>query len=282
MLLPDGNVKIMDFGIALISQDTQNRLTPRGAVIGTFRYMAPEQFRGSQQDARSDIFSYGLVFYELLSGVHPFHAPEPAAVMYNILNLEPVPITEVCPECPEQVQGVIARLLQKDPEFRYQSLEDVLFDCEPILLALKRSRAREVFEEVTSAHRNGEIERAQTLLRQVMELDPSYPGARELRERLQAELRRLAVRPRVQALANEAREQLAAGNPAEAVQKFEAAARLDPSDITLKSSLEQAKAALEQSRQAARLMADAEQSAPVRRSDRSPPHRPAGCRIGAH
>src|SRR6202043_965964 len=80
MLLPDGNVKIMDFGIALVSQDTQNRLTPRGAILGTFRYMAPEQFRGSsQQDARSDIFAYGLMFYEILTGIHPFHAAEPAA-----------------------------------------------------------------------------------------------------------------------------------------------------------------------------------------------------------
>jgi len=260
MLLPDGTVKIMDFGIALVSQDTQNRLTPRGAVIGTFRYMAPEQFRGFQQDARGDIFAYGLMFYELLSGIHPFHATEPAAVMYNIINLEPVPITEVCPQCPEQVQPVIARLLQKEPEFRYQNLEDVLFDCEPILLELKHAQARDVFEEVTLARGNGQLETAQTLLRQVMELDPSYPGARELREQLQAELRRSAVRPRVDALTSEGRDRLAAGNPSEALVKFEAAVRLDPSDFALKSWMEQAKAALEQSRQVARLVAEAERA----------------------
>ena len=260
MLLPDGNVKIMDFGIALVSQDTQNRLTPRGAVIGTFRYMAPEQFRGSQQDARGDIFAFGLMFYELLTGIHPFHAPEPAAAMYNMLNLEPVPIRELCPECPQELEVVIARLLQKDPEFRYQNLEDVLFDCEPVLLDLKRAQARDLFEKVTLARGNAQLETAQTLLRQVMELDPAYPGARELREQLQAELRRSAVRPRVEALAAEAREQLGAGNPAEALQKFEAAIRLDPSDYTLKSWLEQAKGALEQSRQVARLVAEAERA----------------------
>ncbi len=271
MLLPDGNVKIMDFGIALVSQETQNRLTPRGAVIGTFRYMAPEQFRGSQQDARGDIFAYGVVFYELLSGIHPFHAPEPAAAMYNILNLEPVSIRELCPECPEQLDAVISRLLQKDPEFRYQNLEDVLFDCEPILQDLKRDRAHDLFEEVKQAHGSGHIETAQVMLRQVMELDPSYPGARDLRERLQAELRRSAVRPRIEALSAEALAQMAAGNPAEALQKFESALRLDPSDFTLKSWIEQAKAALEQSRQVARLLADAERA--LRSGDLTGAHR---------
>ncbi len=271
MLLPDGNVKIMDFGIALVSQETQNRLTPRGAVIGTFRYMAPEQFRGSQQDARGDIFAYGLVFYELLSGIHPFHAPEPAAAMYNILNLEPVSIRELCPECPVQLEAVISRLLQKDPEFRYQNLEDVLFDCEPILQDLKRDRAHDLFAEVKAAHGSGHIETAQVMLRQVMELDPSYPGARDLRERLQAELRRSAVRPRIEALSAEALEQMAAGNPAEALQKFESALRLDPSDFTLKSWIEQAKAALEQSRQVARMLAEAERA--LRSGDLTGAHR---------
>jgi serine/threonine protein kinase len=71
MRLNDGSVKIMDFGIALVTQGTQTRVTPRGAVIGTFRYMAPERFKGAEPDARSDIFSYGLIFYELLAGVHP-------------------------------------------------------------------------------------------------------------------------------------------------------------------------------------------------------------------
>jgi eukaryotic-like serine/threonine-protein kinase len=260
MLLPDGNIKIMDFGIALVSHDTHNRLTPKGAVIGTFRYLAPEQFRGSPQDARGDIFAYGLMFYELLSGVHPFHSQEDAAVMFNILSVEPVPILELCPDCPEQIQPVVTRLLQKDPEFRYQSLEDVLFDCEPVLLALKRARAHDLFEEAKVALGNRQLEPAQALLKQAMEFDPSYPGARELRERLQTALRRLAVRPRIETLQTEAREHLATGNHAEAVQRYEAALRLDPSDITLKSSLDQAKAALEQARQATRLVAEAERA----------------------
>ena len=260
MLLPDGNIKIMDFGIALVSQDTQNRLTPRGAVIGTFRYMAPEQFRGPQQDARGDIFAYGLVFYELLTGIHPFHAREPAAVMFNILNLEPVPIRDILPDCPDALDAVITRLLQKDPEFRYQTLEDLLFDCEPLLHELKHERARDLFKEAQTARESGRLETAQALLRQVVELDPSYSGARELREHLQAELRRATVRPRIEALSAEAREQLAAGNPAEALAKFEAAVRLDPSDYTLKSWMEQAKAAVEQSRHVTRLIADAERA----------------------
>ena len=106
---------------------------PRGAMIGTFRYMAPEQFRAAEPDVRSDIFAYGLIFYELLGGVHPFHAVDAAAQMYNILSVEPMPVGEVCPDCPVELQAVVARLLQKDPELRYQVLDDVLFDLEPVL-----------------------------------------------------------------------------------------------------------------------------------------------------
>lgn len=260
MLLPEGDIKIMDFGIALASQDTHNRVTPRGTVIGTLRYMAPEQFQGAEQDARSDIFSFGLVFYELLSGIHPFFANEPATLMYNVLNRDPVPIREVCPECPEMLQPVIARLLQKDPDFRYQSLEDVIFDCEPALEQLQRASAQDLFEEAKRVRAEGRLDASLGLLRQAMELDAACPGLREFREDLQAELRRLSVRPRLDALAQEASQQLAAGNATEAVLKLEAAARLDPTDTGIQAQLGQARATAEKARRAARLLADAERA----------------------
>lgn len=260
MLLPDGDIKIMDFGIALASRDTHNRVTPTGTVVGTLRYMAPEQFSEAKQDARSDIFSFGLVFYELLSGIHPFYANEPATQMYNILNRDPVPILEVCPECPEKLQPVIERLLRKDRDLRYQSLEDVIFDCEPILHELQRANAENLFDQAKRARAEGRLDECQGLLRQAIDLDAAYPGLREFRDELQTELRRLSVRPRLEALAQEARDQLAAGNSIGAVQKLEAAARLDPSDTGVHALLEQAKSAAEQDRRVARLLADAERA----------------------
>jgi eukaryotic-like serine/threonine-protein kinase len=261
MLLRDWTVKMMDFGIALIAQSTHSRLTPRGAVVGTFRYMAPEQFRGSEPDARSDIFSYGLIFYELLSGVHPFHATEAAAVMYNILSVEPVPIGELRPDCPVELRPVLARLLQKDPELRYQSLDDVVFDMEPTLLKLSESRAVELVNDARLAMSEHQLERAQGLIREAVALSPALSSARELRDQLQEQLRRRAVRPKVEDLVKRAREAMVAGNPSEAAQRYESAIRLDPVDPTLKQMLEEAREAAGRLREAKRLLAEAKDAA---------------------
>jgi hypothetical protein len=258
MLLNDGSVKIMDFGIALVTQGTQSRVTPRGAMIGTFRYMAPEQFKGAEPNARSDIFSYGLIFYELLAGVHPFHAADAAALMYNILSIEPVPIGEVCPDIPRELQDVVMRVLMKDPDMRYQSLDDVLFDMQPALLGLRTARARELVEQASIAKAQNQVESAQALVREALDLAPGYEQARQLREELQAELRRQTVRPRVENLLQKGREALAAGNPAEAVERFESAIRLDPVSAQSLSLLQEARAAVERARETSRLVAEAE------------------------
>ena len=257
MLLPNGNVKIMDFGIALVSQATQTRLTPRGAMIGTFRYMAPEQFRGLPQDSRSDIFAYGLMYYELLTGVHPFHATEAAAMMYNALNLEPVPVNELYPDFPDDLQTILTRLLQKDPDFRYQNLEDVLFDSAPILQKLRKERAQELLEQAKTAKQEGQLELAQGMIRQVLEMDPTFEGVREFREELQTAIRRNAIRPRLEALVRKGTDEMATGSLKEAVQALESAIRLDPTDTHVQSLLEQARLAYEQSRKIAQLVTDA-------------------------
>jgi len=259
MVLPDGSVKIMDFGIALITQATESRLTPRGAMIGTFRYMAPEQFRNAQTDARSDIFAYGLIFYEFLSGVHPFHAADAGALMYNILSVEPVPIGELAPDCPKELQAVIAKLLNKDPEARYQNLDDVLFDIEPSLGELRKKRAQELLDEAQTAKSAQRFDTAQELVRQILELTPGDDGARKLREGIQIELRRQSVRPKVDALIKKGQEALAAGRPADAVERFESAIRLAdvPEVVPL---LEEARAGVERSREASRLAAEADKA----------------------
>jgi len=257
MVLPDGSVKIMDFGIALITQATESRLTPRGAMIGTFRYMAPEQFRNAQTDARSDIFAYGLIFYELLSGVHPFHAADAGALMYNILSVDPVPIGELVPDCPQELQAVIGRLLKKDPEARYQNLDDVLFDIEPALGELRKKRAQELLQEAETAKSAQRFDTAQDLVRQILELTPGDDAVRKLREGIQIELRRQAIRPKVDALIKTGREALAAGRPSDAVERFESAIRL--ADVPeVGALLEEARAGVQRSREASRLASEAE------------------------
>src|SRR5262249_6321310 len=107
MVLPDFTVKVMDFGIAFVTQAAGARLTKTGIIPGTLRYMSPEQFRASTTDSLSDVFAYGVVYYELLRGVHPFEGDSQPALLYNIVHEEAAPLHVVYPECPEALSAVI-------------------------------------------------------------------------------------------------------------------------------------------------------------------------------
>ncbi len=141
-LLPDGTVKLMDFGIArLVAGSAGTRLTRQGHVIGTLFYMAPEQVLGEEVDALSDIFAYGSTYYELLTGKHPFQGSDPRLVFHKITVEDPEPIRNLVPDCPEALEKIVNRTLQKDRDLRYQSLRDVQVDTEPILIDLRQERA---------------------------------------------------------------------------------------------------------------------------------------------
>ena len=133
MLRHDGYVKVLDFGLAKLTeqqeQAPQTRVTENvdissGLVMGTVKYMSPEQALGHQVDPRSDIFSFGVVLYEMIAGGPPFAGKNSNELISAILKEEPSPLTEV----PEQVQRLISRALRKKKEERYQSIEDVLDD----------------------------------------------------------------------------------------------------------------------------------------------------------
>jgi predicted Zn-dependent protease len=257
MLLADGSVKIMDFGIALLTQATAARITPQGSLIGTLPFMAPEQFNGLPSDSLTDIFAYGITCYKLLTGVHPFHASEMGGLMYNIMNKAPTPARSLKPECPEALEQVISKLLAKDRDSRYQTLEDVQFDLEPIILDLRRENVSELLTEARDLVAADQLEAAQPVVRQAIELDPGNRTARELRELLQRQLKDRAVRPKVAALMSAGREQLGDRHFAEAIQQFESALRLDKSNPEIHALIEQARSAWEIAQRADRLTAEA-------------------------
>jgi serine/threonine protein kinase/tetratricopeptide (TPR) repeat protein len=134
MLTPDGHVKIVDFGLARILPTGEGPtvsgqdLTAAGATVGTLTHMAPEQLRGEQADARSDVFALGLICYELLAGVHPFQRKTIIETATAILK-EPVPPLSANFEgCPEALEQIVSKMLNKDPAARYPSAQEVARD----------------------------------------------------------------------------------------------------------------------------------------------------------
>jgi serine/threonine protein kinase len=136
MINAKNQAKVMDFGLAQL-RDTL-KLTKTTSTVGTLAYMAPEQIEGKPVDARSDIFSFGVVLYEMLTGHFPFRGEHEAAMMYSIVNEEADPIQKYIPQISSELVHIIGRSLEKDPGERYQTMSDVVID----LKRLKRTTTR--------------------------------------------------------------------------------------------------------------------------------------------
>ncbi|MDA2939027.1 protein kinase, partial [Acidobacteria bacterium AH-259-A15] len=143
MLTPEGHVKVMDFGLAkqlipaegIGSQEEtlSASLTKTGATLGTLAYMSPEQLRGEDVDTRSDVFSFGIVLYEMLTGVHPFKKAQPMETGNAILNEAPAPLFQYINEVPSLLQHTVRKMLAKEPSRRYQVIHDVGTDLGEVM-----------------------------------------------------------------------------------------------------------------------------------------------------
>lgn len=128
MLTTDGKVKVMDFGIARALSDSQATMTQTNAVVGTAQYLSPEQARGEQVDARSDLYSTGVLLFELLTGRPPFTGDSAVAVAYqHVQQLAPTP-SSITPDIPEALDRVVLKALAKNREDRYSSAASMLAD----------------------------------------------------------------------------------------------------------------------------------------------------------
>ncbi|MBI3363851.1 MAG: protein kinase [Ignavibacteriae bacterium] len=126
MMTPKGQIKIMDFGLAKLKGAT--KLTKAGSTIGTAAYMSPEQAQGEEVDHRSDIFSVGVVFYEMLTSKLPFRGEHQAALMYSLINEDPQPIARFNDKVTPELERIVFKTLMKDRDDRYQHVDDLLAD----------------------------------------------------------------------------------------------------------------------------------------------------------
>ncbi|NXY92912.1 Stk1 family PASTA domain-containing Ser/Thr kinase [Streptomyces sp. BR123] len=133
MLTRTGQVKVMDFGIARAMGDSGMTMTQTAAVIGTAQYLSPEQAKGEQVDARSDLYSAGCLLYELLCVRPPFIGDSPVAVAYQHVREEPQPPSNFDPEITPEMDAIVLKALVKDPDYRYQSADEMRADIEACL-----------------------------------------------------------------------------------------------------------------------------------------------------
>lgn len=163
MLRRDGIVKVLDFGLAKLTSERQTTesdsnaptqhfvKTEIGVVMGTAQYMSPEQARGLEVDARTDIWSLGCVLYEMVAGQQPFRASTTVDVMSGILNREPDSLRAHLPEGARDFDRVVSRALRKDREERYQSIKDLLIDLKDLKREVETTSQRAAHSHSSSA-----------------------------------------------------------------------------------------------------------------------------------
>ena len=158
----EGHVKVTDFGIARAGA---SQMTEEGSIIGTAQYLSPEQARGTQVDQTSDLYSLGIVLYEMLTGAVPFTGDSPVEIAMKHLSATPPPLATKRPDIPNALDLVVLRALAKDPAARYQSADEMDADLERVGRGLGVSRETEeaattVLRGAAFARRRGDHDRA--------------------------------------------------------------------------------------------------------------------------
>jgi serine/threonine protein kinase len=205
---------LADFGLAKLAGDKQS-LTMPGLMMSTAAYSAPEQATGAPADARTDLYSVGVVLYELLTGQTPFDAPTPMAMLRKHAYEAPPPPRSINPNLPETVEAVVLRALEKDPAARYQSAREMSEALRHMTGHIAHAQAdaqhARLYEAGVQAFAEASWDRAIERLRQLVALDPHYEDAAELLRIAQESQQqaRVAARQQLERVRQRRREQTA-------------------------------------------------------------------------
>jgi serine/threonine protein kinase len=144
IIRPDGFVKILDFGLAKLVEEKNKSLinledetakqneTGKGVIMGTINYMSPEQAKGERVDERTDIFSFGVMLYEMIAGRTPFGSDSMPETFSNLMNSEPQPLLRFAANVPSELQRIVSKTLRKNKDERYQTMRDILADLKDL------------------------------------------------------------------------------------------------------------------------------------------------------
>ena len=221
----DGQVKIVDFGIARVGVSS---MTQTGVVLGTVMYMSPVQVQGHAVDARSDVFSLGIVLYELLTCQTPFPGDDVPSILLKIINEPAEPITTYIPKCPAQLEQIVERSLAKDREQRYQSTSDMAFDLLRVIDNLKHDTVDVYLEQGQRSLREGDLTLAKECLQKALEIDSTHQVAKSLLAQVRDGIQARQRAQKIQSSLRQAKEALQAEQYEDAIALADEALRLEP------------------------------------------------------
>lgn len=226
---PDGRVKIVDFGIARLS-DQATRLTKTDAIIGTFHYIAPERLKGEVSDGRSDIWSVGVVLYEMITGELPFKGQD-VSTLYKVIHQPYPPLRTFIQDVPEALAGVVAHALAKNSADRYGTAEEMGFDLQVISTELKKERIGDLIISARRLMEQRQLTGARTVLFDLQRIDPQNVDAKRLMRDIQEELGRMQKAEQIRQLVQGAEEAILSQHYEEALSLYKQATQLDPENI---------------------------------------------------
>ncbi|HEX9110422.1 MAG TPA: protein kinase, partial [Terriglobales bacterium] len=231
MVSREGVVKIVDFGIAHIGA---TNVTKTGQIMGSVSYMAPEQVNGNPVDARTDVFSTGVVLYELFTYNHPFDGESTAATLLKIIHAAPPPLRKFVSDYPPELETIIFKALAKDREERYHSADDLALDLSQLQGQLRQEIIGKHLQEVTILIEKADLFKAKDQLLQALKIDRHNTQANLLLREVQQRIQTAQIKEQVRQQRVLAEEAYAQKQFETALGHVERAVGLDANDVELK------------------------------------------------
>jgi len=243
MLCQDSGIKIFDFGIAKMGD--QNVTKTASQIMGTLYYMSPEQVNGQPSDGRTDLFSTGVVLYQLVTNRLPFQGQSTTNTLLKITMEPPPPLKDFVPVYPPELEAIVLRALTKDREKRYQSADEMAFELRQMQGHLKQELIDHNMEEVAVLMNRADLCKAKDRLIQVLKIDQQNTKANQLLREVLGQIQRQEVNAQVTKLRERAEEALAQNQYPSAQECLDRAVSLDKNNAELQQLRDQVRQAAE-------------------------------------